>query len=528
MHIWSILREARSRFPTHTAVRQGEWSLNYAQFFERCQALAANFRAQGYQPSDRIAILAPNGPAFLEAYFATAGADLVLCPLNTRLHALELAHILRDCQARGWIVANDFADVARATLEHAPMLEDVLWTGGAVKLEIPGRTLRSQSWVEALAQTGERGFDPDSGDSGLAHLYYTSGTTGEPKGVMLTHGNVSVHATSAVSELRLDEGDVWGHFAPMFHLADAWASFAITLVGGTHVFAPRFEEPLVLDVFEQERVTLTNLVPTMLQRLVRFPGVEQRDFSSLRLILSGGAPIAPDVVREIMRVFRCTYVQTYGMTETSPYLTLSLLHPHLEKLSPAEQFRYRAKTGRSFRGVALRVVAEDGSDVASDGIQVGEIWARGPTVTPGYWQRPDLTAAAFSDGWLRTGDLATLDSEGYLDIVDRKKDMIISGGEKIYSTEVEHALMAHPGVMEAAVFGVPSAEWGEQVRAAVALRPGATVDASELLAHCRSMLAGYKCPKQIALLPELPKTGTGKIAKAKLRDAARGAAAHHS
>jgi acyl-CoA synthetase (AMP-forming)/AMP-acid ligase II len=304
----------------------------------------------------------------------------------------------------------------------------------------------------------------------------------------------------------------------MFHLADAWATFAITWVGGKHVMLPRFDEEAVFAAIERERVTLSNLIPTMLNRLVRFEGAERRDVSSLRRILSGGAPIAPEVVREVMRVFRCEYVQTYGMTETSPYLTLSLLKSHLAQLAPEEQFKYRAKTGRAFLAVELRVVDEHGADVARNGESVGEIRARGPTVTPGYWRRPDETARAFADGWLCTGDLATIDAEGYLDIVDRAKDMIISGGEKVFSTEVEHVLYEHPAVLEAAVFGVPDADLGESVRAAIALRPGAKASADELIAFCRARLTHFKCPRGVEFHAELPKTGTAKIQKRALRD----------
>jgi len=219
-----------------------------------------------------------------------------------------------------------------------------------------------------------------------------------------------------------------------------------------------------------------------------------------------------------MATFGGEYVQTYGMTETSPYLTLSLLAPHLRALPPDQQFRYRARTGRPFCTVDLRVVGEDGRDVPADDRTVGEIRVRGPSVTPGYWEDPAATAEAFVDGWLCTGDLAVIDGEGYVDIVDRKKDMILSGGENVYSTEVENALYEHPAVLEAAVFGVPDERWGEAVAAAVVLRDGAAVDADALIDHCKQQLARYKAPKRVWFLDELPKTGSGKITKAALRE----------
>jgi acyl-CoA synthetase (AMP-forming)/AMP-acid ligase II len=348
----------------------------------------------------------------------------------------------------------------------------------------------------------------------VAHLYYTSGTTGHPKGVMLTHRNVWTHALAAIAELSLSERDTWAHVAPMFHLADAWATFAITWVGGRHVMLPRFEAREALELIERERVTLTNLVPTMLNLMVKHEDRARFDYSSLRLILSGGAPIAPAVVRAIIETFGCEYVQTYGMTETSPYLTMSLLTEELRRRPAEEQLRYRAKTGRPFLGVELRVLGEGGQAVAPDEQEVGEIQVRGETVTPGYWNRPDATADAFTgDGWLRTGDLAVVDQEGYVTIVDRKKDMINTGGEKVYSTEVEYVLYQHPAVLEAAVFGSPDPVWGEVVTAAVVVRPAMALSEEELVTFCRPRLAAFKLPRQIRFLPELPKTGSGKILK---------------
>jgi acyl-CoA synthetase (AMP-forming)/AMP-acid ligase II len=256
----------------------------------------------------------------------------------------------------------------------------------------------------------------------------------------------------------------------------------------------------------------------MLNLMVKDPTASARDWSALRAILSGGAPIAPDVVRSIVATFGCDYVQTYGMTETSPFLTMSLLREHLRALPPEEQLAYKCKTGRAFATVRLRVVGPDGGDVPPDEATVGEIRVQGATVTPGYWNRPAETAAAFHDGWLLTGDLAVIDREGYVTIVDRKKDMILCGGENVYSTEVEHALHAHPAVLEAAVFGVPDETFGESVRAAVVLRPGTAADAEQLIAFCRTRLAAFKCPRALDFLPELPKTGSGKIQKRALRE----------
>jgi acyl-CoA synthetase (AMP-forming)/AMP-acid ligase II len=240
------------------------------------------------------------------------------------------------------------------------------------------------------------------------------------------------------------------------------------------------------------------------------------------MLLSGGAPIAPELVREVIATFRCEYVQTYGMTETSPYLTLSLLRGHLRSLPLREQLAYRCKTGRAFSKIELEVVDELGRSVAADERTVGEIRVRGPTVAPGYWKRPAETAAAFHDGWLKTGDLAVIDREGYVTIVDRKKDMIITGGEKVYSIEVENVLYEHPDVLEAAVFGRPDDVWGERVCAAVVPRTGRAIDVERLREFCRAELAAYKVPREIELVSELPRTGSGKISKRALRERAAG------
>ncbi len=511
LNLASLLDRAAALHPSRTAVIEGALRLDYAQFAGRARALAGWLASRGVGAGDCVALLDRNSSACLEAYFAVARLGAVLAPLNVRLSSRELAFILEDCGAR-WLLAGpeQQANVRElvATAARAPAL---LWLGAP-----PAEGPAGAQYEDALAHPphGEPARLPADA---LAHLYYTSGTTGRPKGVMLSHQNVWVHALAAVAELGLSDADTWGHIAPLFHLADAWATFAITWVGGRHVIVPHFEERAVLEAFERERITITNLVPTMLTRLVRHPGADQRDFTALRRILSGGAPIAPEVVREIMRVFRCEYVQTYGMTETSPYLTLSLLKDSLRALPPEQQFVYRAKTGRAFAAVELAVIGDDGLAVPRDGVSVGEIRARGPTVTSGYWKRPDETRAAFDGDWLKTGDLATIDSEGYLQIVDRKKDMIITGGEKVYSTEVEHVLYEHPAVLEAAVFGAPDELWGESVRAAITLRSGASASEAELIEFCRARLTHYKCPRKVAVLAELPKTGSGKIQKSVLR-----------
>jgi len=369
-----------------------------------------------------------------------------------------------------------------------------------------------------LLTRGTTGFEPEPArPEDTAHLYYTSGTTGRAKGVMLTHDNVCTHALAAVAELRLTATDRWAHIAPMFHLADAWAVFAITHTAGAHCFLPKFTARTSLDLLADQRITITNLVPTMLSLMVAEPDAEARDYA-LRAMLSGGAPIAEETVHRILQTFDCDYVQTYGMTETSPYLTLSLLSEELRQLPADQQLRIKCRTGRPFRGVELRVIGEDGREVARDDQAVGEIRVPGQTVTPGYWRNPQATAAAFDDeGFLRTGDLATIDAHGYVNIKDRKKDVIKTGGEAVYSTEVENALCGHAAVLECAVYGVPDPVWGETVCAAVVLRSGHDISADDLIAFCRDRIAHFKAPRRVHFLEELPKTGSGKIRKPELR-----------
>lgn len=499
MNVWSFLADAATKSPQRQALRQGYRVLDYRAALQAATRLAATLHARGVQPGDRVGCLMHNDIDHFLAYFGVAAAGAILVSLNTRLAAGE----------------------QRTILEHsgsAMLLHDAAHRQRAAEI---GTAARAGAVLVADAiATGERRGSPVAlaGADQPAQLYYTSGTTGAPKGVVLTHRNVCTHSLAAVKELSLTADDRWAHIAPMFHLADAWATFAITAVCGTHAFLPTFTPIQALDLLANDRITITNLVPTMLNLMVNEPAASDRAYS-LRVMLSGGAPIAPDTVRRILATFRCDYVQTYGMTETSPYLTVSLLTPELQRLPPAQQLRWKCKTGRPFYGVELEVVDDSGKPVAADERTVGEIRVRGATVTPGYWKDPEATAAAFDeDGFLRTGDLATIDAHGYVEIVDRKKDVIKTGGESVYSVEVENVLYSHHAVLECAVFGLPDPIWGERVTAAVVLRASASATAAELIAYCRDRIAHFKAPKEVRFMAALPRTGSGKIQKKALRD----------
>ncbi len=500
MNLFSLLANAAAIAPRSPALVTDDQVVTYEEALQLVERLAAQLHACGIGDGDRLAGLCANTPAHFVAYFAAARLGAIFVPLNWRLSDAEMAAVVQHAECKALLFEAEFAPLARSL------------TARQATTALPIEALLGEAPELAAAPM------PRADADAIAHLYYTSGTTGRPKGVMLTHSNVGTHAHSAVLELALNARDRWAHIAPMFHLADAWATFAITEVAGAHVFLPRFATAAALDLLTRHRITITNLVPTMLNLMVKEPGAGSRTFS-LRAMLSGGAPIAPEVVAQVIATFRCTYVQTYGMTETSPYLTLSLLDDTLRQLPPAQQLALQCRTGRPFRGVDLRVVHENGTAIRADDREVGEIRVKGATVTKGYWRDPEATAAAFDQhGYLCTGDLATLDRHGFVNIVDRKKDVIKTGAETVFSTEVENVLYQHGAILECAVYGVPDSLWGEVVAAAIVLRPGHQTDAAAITAHCKERIAHYKAPRAVRFVDALPKTGSGKIQKRKLRD----------
>ncbi|MGE0143923.1 MAG: class I adenylate-forming enzyme family protein [Planctomycetota bacterium] len=492
--IAALLDRAATLWPSRVVAVDGAREVTCGELRDAVECAAGALRSAGVDFGDRVLAICDNSYAYLVAHFALARIGAILVPINTRLLGSEVEVIRAHADAKTTIADRD----------HAPIC--------------PGPWLDVESLASATASPKERIADARVHADHPAQLYFTSGTTGQPKGVILTHGNVVAHAVATIAELGLSARDTWAHVAPMFHLADAWASFAITAVGGRHVFLRRFDAEACANLLVRERVTITNLVPTMLTRMLALPSIEKRDFGAFRRVLSGGAPIAPETVRRIRDVFRCEYVQTYGLTETSPYLTMSLPDPEDDALDDEQRLARASRTGRAVLGVQLRVVDDQQRPVATDDHSVGEIEVRGPTITPGYWNDPAATAAAFTeDGYFRTGDLATIDARGSVRIVDRKKDVIKSGGESVFSTEVEYRLYEHPAVLEAAVFGEPDADLGERVVAAVVLRSGLHVEERELIAFCRQSLAAFKSPRRIRFLDALPKTGSGKIQKRMLR-----------
>ncbi|HKV38106.1 MAG TPA: long-chain-fatty-acid--CoA ligase, partial [Blastocatellia bacterium] len=462
----------------------------------------------GLARGDRLAILSFNCHRFFELYYGAPQHGVIVVPLNFRVPPREIRFILEDSGARAVVVDDAFAPLLDQAVSEVKSVRHLISSGENVP---PGYI----SYEEMLAAAGDR-YEPE-GSSGhaLVGLFYTSGTTGEPKGVMLSHNNIvsNIEHSSAAHKPATD--DIYLHAAPMFHLADAAAVFSNTSHGITQVFIPRFEPRAVLEAIAREHVTSLLLVPTMINFLLREPDLESYDFSSLRQITYGASPIAPETLRRAMAVLGCRFLQGYGLTEAAPLLTVLLAEEH--DLSNAKTARRLASCGRPAPGVEVRVVKDDGTETRPG--EAGEIIARGDNVMVGYWQRPEETASVVRDGWLYTGDLATVDEDGYIYLVDRKKDMIVTGGENVFSTEVEAVLYEHPAVREAAVIPVPDADWGEAVHACLTLAAGQTVTPAELIEFCRSRLAKYKVPRTIEILEgELPKGGSGKILKKELRE----------
>ena len=512
MLLSSTLETAVKEHPQQQAVACDNLSFDYSELNRRVQRFAGSLMKRGFGFPDRIAIIHRNCHHFLESYLAAARIGAVLVPINYRLSPKEISFILENSDSKALIVEGGLYDTLRASIEQRPELDLVVITGSP-DMELPNRSVFKEDLMKEPEELPELQIQ----DNEMAHLYYTSGTTGQPKGVVLTHRNSFIHAENAVEEMELSSDDRWLHVAPMYHLADSWSTWAITLVGGTHVFVPEFNAKTVLETAQTGRATVSNFIPTMLNRIVNHPDIANYDLGSFRLVMSGGAPIAPEIIRRVIDVFDCEYIQTYGLTETSPYLTMSILKEHLKELPFEERLRYLATAGRAFKGVDVKVVRDDGSEVEPKDQEVGEIIAKGETITPGYWKLPEQTEKRIVDGWLHTRDLATINEEGYVTIVDRMDDMMITGGENVYSVEIENVLYGHPKVAEAAVIGLKDETWGERIVAVIVPRDEEPRE-DEIIDFCKGELAAFKAPKQVILTDEIPKTTSGKIKKNLLRE----------
>jgi acyl-CoA synthetase (AMP-forming)/AMP-acid ligase II len=515
MSLFDILQKTATNFSEKDAIICEGKRFSYKELKDRVDRLSSSLLSLGIQKNDRIAIIHRNCHRYIETYFAAAKIGSVLVPINYRLSGEDFVFILNDSQTK-WVIAQPDLVSCLKDKEHIlPLLKGIILTDPSTYKNWPNCQLY-ETLIKEAPPSEEPSVSID--DSDMAQIYYTSGTTGRPKGVILTHRNNTTHASGTIRELKLSQDDRWLHVSPMFHLADAWAVWALAKVGAIHVMVPGFEEKSVLETIAKHEVTLSNFIPTMLNLLVNFPDAKNHDFSSLRLIMSGGAPIAKEVVKKILEVFGCDYVQTYGLTETSPFLTMSILQEGMKSLPFEQKLKFMVTTGRPFETVQLKVVKKNGEEVLSDGKDVGEIIAKGETITPGYWGLPEETTERIVTGWLHTRDLAVKNPEGYVTIVDRMDDVIITGGENVFSVEVEDTLYACPGVLEAAVIGLPDPVWGEKVTAVVVKKEGEIWEAQDIIRFCKERMSPFKAPKEVIFSDELPKTGSAKICKYKLRE----------
>ncbi len=508
-----FLRYSEEQFPRKTAVVCQDRRFTYAEFGNRVGRLAGALRSAGVKAGDRVAFLSLNCHRLLEAYFGVLEAGGILLPLNYRLAAPELTYILNDSGATMLFLEQDFAGLVDSFRRDLRTVRSFHQLDGTPQAEWLSAETYEQMLVSATPYRGElMEFDENS----VAEMFYTSGTSASPKGVMLPHRNVYLHAMTIALYHHARFEDVMLHTIPLFH-ANGWGvAHTITFVGGTHVMLPRFVPEEVFRLVEREKVKALSLVPIMATVLVHSPARSKYDLSSVQWCLIGGAASSPTLIRDVEQTLGFKCFSSYGLTECSPGLTTAELKPDMQ-CGPEERRVLQAMTGYAYPGCEIRVVDAEDRDVPHDGVTMGEIIARSDGVMAGYWQQPEATAEALRGGWFHTGDMAVIAENGYILIVDRKKDIIVSGGENISSLDVEKALLAHPGVFEAAVIPVADQKWGEVPKAVVVAKPGSKLSEAELIGFCRSRLAHYKCPQSIEFCGSLPKTATGKVLKRELR-----------
>jgi long-chain acyl-CoA synthetase len=484
IYIHSMGRAGRY-YPERPALRVGEELLSFRELHGRIKSLAAVLSRRGFGPGDRLALLLPNGPEYIELVYACSWLGVIVVPINTRLSTVEIDHVLADALPRGLI-------------RHSSLL--------APDAHVPWQLVLDQEPLEGRNDTcPDPCYDPDA----TLALIYTSGTTGRPKGVVMTHSNIleNVHHFNYWMPYR--EGGVYLHAAPIFHIADFPAMFTAPAFGACQVAVPRFTPSSFCATVQKERVSYTVLVPTMINLLTQFADVKSYDLSSLEVLAYGGSPMAPELIRRTRELLpHVKLVQVYGLSETG-FLTGLQDHEHTgDRL---------VSCGRPCPGIDVQVADESGKQLETG--QRGELVARGANVMLGYWKDQEDTAAASQNGFFRTGDIGYQDADGYFFILDRLKDMVVTGGENVYCGEVEGVIFRHPAVREVAVFGIPDPQWGELVAASVVLKPGMSVTEEALILHCRQSLANYKVPRHVEFSDtDLPKNGSGKVLKRLLRE----------
>jgi long-chain acyl-CoA synthetase len=508
MHLTQGLHRSSRLKPDSIATIFGDRRRTWTDLRDRVARFAAGLVALGLQRGDRVAVIALNSDRYIEAYYAVWWAGGVIVPGNTRWTLAEHIQAIADCGASLLMTDARFAALAGPIGEACGVRARVWLDDG----DAPEGLTAVEDLITGFAPIP----DACGRDQDLAALFYTGGTTGRSKGVMLSHFSLMSNFLCTCATVPMAEDTVFLHSPPMFHLSDGSRVIGVTLMGGTHVIVPFFSPENVVAAVAAHGVTEAVFVPTMFGMLREYAKTHPVDFTSLRLVAYGASPISEALLRQAIEMFpNARFRQAYGQTELSPAATI--LEPRFHQPS-GEGKSYLRSAGRAIVGVDVKIV-DEAMDERPSG-DIGEIAVRSPGVMLGYWNLPELTAATIVDGWLRTGDAGYMDEEGFVYLVDRVKDMIVSGGENVFSAEVENALSAHPHVVECAVIGVPDDRWGERVHAIVRLRGDVGVPAEELIEHCRLLIAGYKCPRSVEFRSEpLPLSGAGKILKTELRKA---------
>ncbi len=506
-----FLRRAARLYPNKTAIVDGTARYTYARFQARVNQFANALSTLGVGKGDRVCILSPNSHFFLESFYGVSQVGAVLVPLNYRLAAPDHEYIINHAGVKAVVADYEYTSVVDQIRGSLPTVEH--WIVAQDSGEMPAGWADWEGLIAAEPTTAGPPVAMDEND--LVSINYTSGTTARPKGVMLTHRNCYINAYNFIAHLGIHHDDVELWTLPMFH-ANGWGGpFALTAMGATHVVLRSIIASEIYRLIEEERVTFACMAPAVLSIVLNYPDRAKHQVTTRPRFTVAGAPPPAAFIARLEQELGWEFIQIYGLTETAPILTVS--RPDYHNPDGADYAR-RARAGVEAIGVEVQVLDDDGNPVPRDGKTVGEICTRSNVVLKGYWEQPEETAKAIYGGYFHTGDLAVWDEFSNVHIVDRKKDVIISGGENISSSEIEDALYRHPAVLECAVIGVPSEKWGETPKALVVLRDGATASEREIIEFSRKHLAHFKCPTSVDFVESLPRTATGKLQKFLMRE----------
>lgn len=510
MLVTDFLDRAVRLYPDKIAVVDGDLRLTYREINERVNRLSNALLDIGLERGDRVCMLSPNSHFYLESFYATAQVGLVLVPLNYRLVAADHKYILNHAGVSAVLVDWEYTDVVDEIRAELPNVKH--WVVAQDKGEPKPGWLSWNTLVDAAIAS--KPSLPDIGENEVVSINYTSGTTSRPKGVMMTHRNSYLNAYNMIvhNTLRHEDVELWT--LPMFHCNGWGGVFALTGMAGTHVILRAIDGEDILRLIADEGVTFACMAPAVLRTILDTKGKDRFKFRTQPRFTVAGAPPPAAFIERLEKEMGWEFMQLYGLTETAPLLTISRPDANTEQ----DDWARRSRAGVAGIGVDLQILDDEGRPVPKDGVAIGEICARSNVVFAGYYEQPEQTAEAIYDGYFHTGDLAVWDEFENIHIVDRKKDVIISGGENISSPEIEDCLYQHPTVLECAVIGIPHEKWGETPVALVLLRDGDSVSEEDLIAFCRENMAHFKCPSQIRFVDELPRTATGKLQKYKLRE----------